>query len=277
MRLWGHVAGEVTSCPCSSTNSSLWPFSISPLRCPLLPRPVSLWPCPNLSALPLQCIGVLPLPSLCLLALVFLLLALPMPSCCIAPSHPGLSRCSHAPISPLCHCLTPPVAAPHHLCHLPSGQCAIPAFEDLLGDDHNKRLLKLLYWTAEWHGLAKLRLHTWAILDHLESLTKEYGHLMRSFRDLTCSQFETKELQWEVDAWKRAQQHAQARGSSKGSQSISEWWKKTFNLFMLKFHALGDYICTIQIFGTTDLFSTQVVWNSYHVINIYVLKMNRVN
>jgi len=163
----------------------------------------------------------------------------------LSPSHPGLSRCSHAPISPLCHCLTPSVAAPHHLCHLPSGQCAIPAFEDLLGDDHNKCLLKLLYRTAEWHGLAKLRLHTWAILDHLESLTKEYGRLMRSFRDLTCSQFETKELQREVDAQKWAQQHAQARGSSKGSQSISERWKKTFNLFTLKFHALGDYVYTI--------------------------------
>jgi len=182
-----------------------------------------------------------------------------MPSCDLAPSHLGLSHCGHAPISPLRHCLAPPVAASHHLCCLPSGQCAILAFEDLLGDGHNKRLLKLLYQTAEWHGFAKLRLHTQATLDHLESLTKEYGCLMRTFRDLTCSQFKTKELQREVDAQKRAQQRAQARGSSKGSQLISERWKRTFNLLTPKFHALGDYVSTIQMFGTTDLFSTQVV------------------
>ena len=127
-----------------------------------------------------------------------------MPSCNLAPSHLGLSCCGHAPISPLHHCLAPPVAASHHLCHLPSGQCAIPAFEDLLGDSHNKHLLKLLYWTVEWHGFAKLRLHTQATLDHLELLTKEYSHLMRNFCNLTCSQFETKELQWEVNAQKWA-------------------------------------------------------------------------
>ena len=37
-----------------------------------------------------------------------------------------------------------------------------------------------------WHGLTKLRLHTQATLDHLESLTKEYGHLIRSFCDVTA-------------------------------------------------------------------------------------------
>jgi len=72
-------------------------------------------------------------------------------------------------------------------------------FEDLLNGDHNKHLLKLLYQTAEWHGLAKLRMHTQATLDHLESLTNEYGYLIRSFHDLTCSQFKTKELQQEVN------------------------------------------------------------------------------
>ena len=182
-----------------------------------------------------------------------------MPSCNLAPSHLGPSCCGHAPISPLRHCLAPPVAASYHLCRLPSGQCAIPAFEDLLGDGHNKCLLKLLYRTVEWHGFAKLRLHTQATLDHLESLTKECGRLMRNFRDLTCSQFETKELQREVDARKRAQQRAQARGLSKGSQSISERQKRTFNLLTPKFHALGDYVSTIQLFGTTDSYSTQVV------------------
>jgi hypothetical protein len=38
-------------------------------------------------------------------------------------------------------------------------QCSIPTFEDLLDGPHNKCLMKLLYRTAEWHMLAKLRMH----------------------------------------------------------------------------------------------------------------------
>jgi hypothetical protein len=38
----------------------------------------------------------------------------------------------------------------------PMDQCSIPVFEDLLDGHHNKRLIKLLYRTAEWHGFAKL-------------------------------------------------------------------------------------------------------------------------
>lgn len=116
--------------------------------------------------------------------------------------------------------------------------------------------MKLLYRTSEWHGLAKLRLHTQATLEHLESLTKEYGRLMRRFRKLTCSQFHTKELPREVAAQKRAQ----ARGSTTESHLISRPRKpKTLNLFTPKFHALGDYVRTIKMFGTTVSFSTQVV------------------
>jgi len=138
-------------------------------------------------------------------------------------------------------------------------QCSIPAFEDLLDGHHNKRVMKLLYRTAEWHGFAKLRMHTQATLDHLDSLTNEYGRLMRSFRDLTCSQFDTEELPREAEARKRAQQRAHARGSGTRTQAAStSQRKKTLNLLTPKFHALGDYVRTIQIFGTTDSFSTQV-------------------
>ena len=183
-----------------------------------------------------------------------------MPHLSLAPlSCPSCHRAVVLPLLSLRRYLNPPIAALYHLFPLLLGQCAIPAFEGLLHGDHDKRLLKLLYRTAEWHGLAKLRMHTQATLDHLETLTNEYGRLMRSFHDLMCSQFTTKELQRDVDVRKRAQQHAQARGLSKGSISISERWEKTFNLFTPKFHALGDYVRTIQMFGTTDSYSTQVV------------------
>jgi hypothetical protein len=79
-------------------------------------------------------------------------------------------------------------------------QCSIPAFEDLLDEQHNKQLMRLLYQTAEWHALAKSRMHTDTTLEHLCHLTKEFGHLMRQFRDQTCSQFNTVELPHEVAA-----------------------------------------------------------------------------
>jgi len=51
-------------------------------------------------------------------------------------------------------------------------QCSILAFEDLLDEPHNKRLMKLLYRTAEWHGFAKLKIHTDCMLQHLEDTHK---------------------------------------------------------------------------------------------------------
>ena len=162
--------------------------------------------------------------------------------------------------------------------------------------------MKLLYRTAEWHGFAKLRMHTDFTLDHLEELTKEFGLLMRQFRDLSCSHFQTVELPQEVEARKRRQQLAQAKNSptstgmgtrseptapplsdtsvsastiqprSTASTSASDVpptpavppstltrKPKTLNIFTYKFHALGDYVRTIRLFGGTDSFSTQLV------------------
>jgi hypothetical protein len=140
-------------------------------------------------------------------------------------------------------------------------QCSIPAFEDLLDEPHNKHLMKLLYRTAEWHAFAKLRVHTDSTLEHLEVLTKEFGFLMRQFRDLTCSQFRTTELPREVAAQNRQQQCAQARVPSATSESGVKASTRlvTLNISTIKFHSLGDYVQTIQMFGCTDSFSTQLV------------------
>ncbi|KAF5374151.1 hypothetical protein D9615_008829 [Tricholomella constricta] len=79
-------------------------------------------------------------------------------------------------------------------------QCSIPAFEDLLPEPHNERLMKLLYRTAEWHALAKARMHTDSTVELLEALTTEFGQLIRQFRDLTCSAYNTVELPGEAAA-----------------------------------------------------------------------------
>ena len=119
--------------------------------------------------------------------------------------------------------------------------------------------MKLLYRTAEWHALGKLRMHTDATLERLESLTKEFGLLMRQFRDLTCSQFQTVELSRELVARKRKHQHEQAKTFSTLDEDASSSKPKTLNLSTPKFHALGDYVQTIRLFGCTDSYSTQLV------------------
>jgi hypothetical protein len=134
--------------------------------------------------------------------------------------------------------------------------------------------MKLLYRTAEWHGFAKLKMHTDSTLEHLQSLTKEFGRLMREFRDQTCSKFQTFELPREAAARNRNQQRVLANKSRKftPSQSVSASGRaantskpsagtqaKTLNISTTKFHFLGDYVRTIQMFGCTDSYSTQTV------------------
>jgi len=157
--------------------------------------------------------------------------------------------------------------------------------------------MKLLYRTAEWHAIAKLRMHTDSTLEHLRRLTKEFGGLMWQFRDQMCSQFNTVELPQESATRNRQQRHGQAKVSSKvlpldgpeGPSTVSLLWEipsqnaassvegdtttmqvasssapssrklRVMNLSTTKFHFLGDYMQTIQRFGCTDSFSTQLV------------------
>jgi hypothetical protein len=77
-------------------------------------------------------------------------------------------------------------------------QCSISMFKDLLNDPYNKQVMKLLYQTAKWHALAKLRMHTDSTLEHLHCITKEFSSLMRQFRDHICPQFNTVKLSHKV-------------------------------------------------------------------------------
>ena len=117
--------------------------------------------------------------------------------------------------------------------------------------------MTLLYRTAEWHAFAKLRLHTASTLQHLEQLTSELEQLTRKFRDITQPAFKTFELPKETEARNRRQNSG--KGKEKSSASMSGKKSKLLNLFTYKWHALGDYVRTIRLFGPTDGFSTQVV------------------
>lgn len=104
---------------------------------------------------------------------------------------------------------------------------------------------------AEWHGFAKLRMHTDSTLKHLEELTPVLGNAMRKFRDTSATAFTTFELPREQDARMRRKQ-------SDGNEASSRKIKK-LNLSTYKWHALGDYVAAIRLFGGTDGFSTQLV------------------
>lgn len=51
----------------------------------------------------------------------------------------------------------------------------------------------------------------------------------------------------------------------------SESLPKAFNINMYKFHALGDYGKTIQLFGTTDSITTQVVSAHHCLVSQFTL------
>ena len=115
-------------------------------------------------------------------------------------------------------------------------------FEGLLDEPYNTLLMQLLYRAAEWHALAKLRVHSDSTLSLLGDCTTRFGSLMRKFRDVTFAEFDTVALPKES-----------RKSPSSGRK------KRRLNLNTYKFHSLGDYVRTIKLFGCTDSFSTQLV------------------
>jgi hypothetical protein len=150
--------------------------------------------------------------------------------------------------------------------------------------------MSLLFRLAEWHALAKLRMHTESTLTQMENVTTIIGQQLRDFCNITCKAFKTTELPKEAEARARKETHQQSRRLSKvSSQATSEASPqapaeglagatapvasapkgkkpKTLNLFVYKIHALGDYAATICLFGTTDSYSTQIVGIVLHFI-----------
>ncbi|KAJ3709521.1 hypothetical protein C8R42DRAFT_649336 [Lentinula raphanica] len=149
-------------------------------------------------------------------------------------------------------------------------QCSIPAFEGLFPGDHNARFMKLLYRSAEWHALAKLRMHSDPTLDRLDKLTIEFGRLMREFCEVTRVDFNTLELPREVQARIRRQADSPNQASSTSTRK-----SRFLNLLTYKFHALGDYVKTIRLFGTTDSYSTQIGELAHRLVKKFYALTNK--
>ena len=98
-------------------------------------------------------------------------------------------------------------------------QCAIPAFEGLLPTQYDKIVMTLLYRLAEWHALAKLRMHTETTLDLLDSITTILGQEFRQFRRTVCSAYATKDLPKEHAAHQRKKQRDIAKAVTNNTTS----------------------------------------------------------
>lgn len=146
----------------------------------------------------------------------------------------------------------------------------MPVFEGILPEPHDANIQKLLFTFAEWHALAKLRMHTDATLESLDEATTDLGHHLRHFEKHTCAVFDTRELPKEEASCGRRQNCKQKATSTDGSlpgptvEIMSGPKFKCFNLLTYKFHAMGDYVHTIRCFGTTDSYSTQPVCTNLH-------------
>lgn len=173
----------------------------------------------------------------------------------------------------------------------------IPPVEGLLQEPYNAQMLTLLYRLAEWHSLAKLRMHTDDTLALLDQSTTTLGKEMRSFQKTSATAWICKELPSETAARGRKANRKRAKAAADASNTLLALQPqgaiphldsttnnvpplasttdddspplpkvpakvKMFNLSTYKLHALGDYVSTIRLFGTTDSYSTQIVCNT---------------
>ncbi|KAG8739756.1 hypothetical protein FRC12_016207 [Ceratobasidium sp. 428] len=154
-------------------------------------------------------------------------------------------------------------------------QCCIPVFKGLLPEICDEPAQSLLFLFAEWHGLAKLRLHTTTTLKIFKSVTTKLGTALRNFVKLT----EGMKVRETPKEYTRRQKQAEAskaksmtRGTSKtrakkasskqqsGDDGDDDDGRRvvTLNLNTYKFHSTGDYPYHIEEFGTSDSYSTQI-------------------
>lgn len=82
--------------------------------------------------------------------------------------------------------------------------------------------MKLIHLCAEWHALAKLRLHNNYTLGKLELLTSQLADQFRIFLRETCQVVETFELQKEADARHRreAKKQAEKNGANAADRCV---------------------------------------------------------
>ncbi|KAG8733120.1 hypothetical protein FRC10_000416 [Ceratobasidium sp. 414] len=135
-------------------------------------------------------------------------------------------------------------------------QCCHACFEGLFPAEHDTDISVLIFTVAQWHALAKLRMHTTSTIKALDNQTIKLGQRMRRFQQSTAAAFNTVETNQEFGARKRRHERAMIAA---GATSIPPLQRKnkTLSLNTFKFHSAGDYSASIFQFGTTDSWTTQ--------------------
>ena len=107
-------------------------------------------------------------------------------------------------------------------------------------------------------------MHTDDTIQIFQRVTHELGNELQFFRE-TCTTFTTKELRREAECRRRKEAHtAPPNTATKGSTTTTNDCRlKVLNLNTYKLHALGHYPSQIELFGTTDSFSTQLVCKQF--------------
>ncbi|KIO16447.1 hypothetical protein M407DRAFT_86006, partial [Tulasnella calospora MUT 4182] len=153
------------------------------------------------------------------------------------------------------------------LCCDACSQCALPAFEGLFPPEIDSTIQSLLFTLADWHSVAKLRMHTDETLESLALLTKSLGQELRHFEEHVANALETFETPREARSRTRRKQKKggadvgrEGAGGSTATAELGVTRKaKLYSLSTYKVHALGDYVSQIRQFGTVDVTSTQLV------------------
>lgn len=130
-------------------------------------------------------------------------------------------------------------------------------------------------------------MHIESTLLQLEKATKSIGKELRGFQEWTSTGFNVKELPKEAD--KHTRQKQKKKGGSTPATGVTpsssvgpaatlletgaapsilaKPKSKLFDLCTYKMHALGDYVQAIQLYGTTDSYSTQIVYCFFKLLN----------
>ncbi|KAI0739141.1 hypothetical protein C8Q80DRAFT_232993 [Daedaleopsis nitida] len=150
----------------------------------------------------------------------------------------------------------------------------MPVIEGLLPLEDDKTVSDLVFELANWHALAKLRMHHDMTLGNLEHATQHMFTAMRKFADTTCARHNAEELPSETAARVR---RAQAQ-PGRAPPGVGAKWLVTFNVLnTYKYHSLGDYLKYIRRYGPSDNYTTQIGEVEHrHVKNLF-LRTNRVN
>ncbi|EIW51500.1 uncharacterized protein TRAVEDRAFT_54536 [Trametes versicolor FP-101664 SS1] len=135
-------------------------------------------------------------------------------------------------------------------------EAMIPAFEGLMPLRDDQTIADLLFELANWHALAKLRLHTAVTIKIPRAATTHMTDTMRHFSATTCERWETHELPREVDA----RVHRKEKRGRNVPPEVRERRTVHYNVLnTFKFHGVPDYPDAIEMTSPSDTGSTQVL------------------